>query len=67
MRINIQITCHSLRIDKVLETDNGEILHREFPTGALRHDVWFQELEPELKSQILTQVRNPEFLAGLAA
>lgn len=56
MRVTVYICFHSMTFDKVLETDNGEILHREFPTGALRHECWLHELEEEVKEQILEQI-----------
>ena len=62
MKIVVCISFHSVNIDKVLETENGEILHHEFPTGALRHESWFHELDLELQAQIIRQLPDPEQL-----
>ena len=58
MRINFSLYFGSVKVDKVFETDNGEILHRVFPAGDLRHEAWFDDLEEELQSQIMNQLEE---------
>lgn len=71
MRISISINFHSVQIEKVLETDNGEILHYEFPSGDLRHETWLNDLDDQVKEQILEQIPAssnpspiPQFIAA---
>ena len=71
MRISITINFHSVKIEKVLETDNGEILHYEFPSGDLRHETWLNDLDDQVKEQILEQIPAsinlisiPQFIAA---
>lgn len=54
MRIDIWLEYHGVRIDRVLETETGEILHREFPSGALRHEAWICDLDEDQRRLILS-------------
>lgn len=71
MRINLSIYFGSVKVDKVFETDNGEILHQVFPSGDLRHEDWLYDLEEEIQSQIISQLaehglleRVPQYIAA---
>ncbi|MCE5272247.1 hypothetical protein LLH00_13295 [bacterium] len=56
MKIEVWLEYHGVRIDRVLETETGEILHREFPSGALRHEAWLYELDENQRSMILSRI-----------
>ena len=58
MRVKIILYYGSIWTDKVIETTNGEIFIFRYPSGDLRHEGWFEELDEERQEQIRKQVPN---------